>query len=47
MSFALMRRTNKAGRTDDGMVYIKCPAQVADRVRGYIDALMEGADRAV
>lgn len=39
--------TNKAGRTDDGMVYIKCPAQVADRVRGYIDALMEGADRAV
>lgn len=32
---------------DDGMVYIKCPAQVADRVRGYIDALMEGADRAV
>lgn len=39
--------TDKAGRTDDGMVYIKCPAQIADRVRGYIDALMEGADRAV
>ena len=33
--------TDKAGRTDDGMVYIKCPAQIADRVRGYIDALME------
>ena len=26
---------------------IKCPAQIADRVRGYIDALMEGAGRAV
>lgn len=27
--------TDKAGRTDDGMVYIKCPAQIADRVRDY------------
>lgn len=46
-SDALPAPTDKEGRTDDGMVYIKCPAQVADRVRGYIDALMEGADRAV
>lgn len=39
--------TDKAGRTDDGMVYIKCPAQIADRVRGYIDVLMEVAVGAV
>lgn len=32
---------------DEDKVYIKCPAQIADRVRGYIDALMEGAGRAV
>lgn len=44
---ALPAPTDKEGRTDDGMVYIKCPAQIADRVRGYIDALMEGAGRAV
>ena len=28
---------------DEDKVYIKCPAHIADRVRGYIDALMEGA----
>ena len=39
--------TDKKGRTDDGMVYIKCPAQIADRVRGYIDALMEVSGSAV
>lgn len=44
---ALPAPTDKEGRTDDDMVYIKCPAQIADRVRGYIDALMEGAGRAV
>lgn len=32
---------------DEDKVYIKCPVQIADRVRGYIDALMEGAGRAV
>lgn len=26
---------------DEDKVYIKCPVQIADRVRGYIDALME------
>ena len=26
---------------DEDKVYIKCPAHIADRVRGYIDALME------
>lgn len=31
---ALPAPTDKEGRTDDGMVYIKCPAQIADRVRG-------------
>lgn len=44
---ALPAPTDKEGRTDDGMVYIKCPAQIADRVRGYIDALMEVAVGAV
>lgn len=29
---------------DEDKVYIKCPAHIAERVRGYIDALMEGAD---
>ena len=28
---------------DEDKVYIKCPTHIADRVRGYIDALMEGA----
>lgn len=44
---ALPAPTDKEGRTDDGMVYIKCPAQIANRVRGYIDALMEVAVGAV
>lgn len=44
---ALPAPTDKAGRTDDGMVYIKCPVQIADRVRGYIDALMEVSGSAV
>lgn len=46
-SDALPAPTDKEGWTDDGMVYIKCPAQIADRVRGYIDALMEVSGSAV
>ena len=32
---------------DEDKVYIKCPVQIADRVRGYIDALMEVSGSAV
>lgn len=34
-------RSPDVGAESDGMVSIQCPKTIADRVRGYIDALSE------